>query len=184
MSLDKPIKKRKSGGKSKSKRRKFVIQEHLATNRHWDLRLQIDGEMWSWAIPKGPSLNSSTKRLAIETEPHKLSYSNFEGVIEEGLYGAGKVIQWDTGTFTTEGDLRDSIRKGVIDFELKGKKLRGKWALVRTRNQWLLVKQKDKYARKDCNIIKEKSKSVKSGKRVEDVTKKDGCISMKKNLGW
>ncbi len=147
MSLNKPIHKKKILGTSRKKGKKFVIQEHLARNKHWDLRLEVNGEMWSWAIPKGPSLSTKERRLAVATKPHTLPYSNFEGVIAKGLYGAGKVIQWDVGTFVVEDDIEDSLKRGVIDFELKGKKLRGKWALIRTGKGWLLIKQKDEYAK-------------------------------------
>lgn len=184
MSLDKPKRKQHVASTSRSRGRNFVVQEHLATSRHWDLRLEINGMMWSWALPKGPSLNPKERRLAIETKPHTLPYSNFEGVIAEGLYGAGKVLKWDSGTFTMEEDIEKALEKGVISFELKGKKLRGKWALIKTKVGWLLIKQKDEYAKARYNIIEREPKSVKSGKLVDEITRKDGFISEKESLGF
>lgn len=163
-------------GKSKS----FVVQQHKATTEHWDLRLQANGKMESWAIPKGPSINPAVKRLAIKTAAHSLTYKNFEGIIDEGLYGAGKVLQWDKGTYKP---IEGSVRSGFLKFELNGKKLKGKWALVKTTRGWILVKGRDEYAGKK-NIVKTAPKSVKSGKTISKITKEDGFITKEKDLGF
>jgi bifunctional non-homologous end joining protein LigD len=184
MSLDKPQIKLKKATSSRKRGKRFVVQEHLATTRHWDLRLEINGMMWSWALPKGPSLNPKKRRLAVETKPHTLPYSNFEGIIAPGLYGAGQVMQWDVGTFTTEEDLGKALEKGIINFELKGRKLRGKWALIKIKEGWLLIKKKDEYAKEHYDIIKREPKSVKSDKLVGEITRKDGFISEKESLGF
>ena len=126
---------------------RFVIQKHDASSLHYDFRLEIDGVLKSWAVPKGPSIKVGEKRLAVETEDHPLSYGDFEGVIPSGHYGAGPVIIWDTGTWRCDGDPLDQYRRGKIPFELDGERLHGKWNLVRTRGkdsrQWLLIKGHD-----------------------------------------
>ncbi len=119
---------------------RFVVQKHNATQLHYDFRLEMEGVLKSWAVPKEPSNNSSIKRLAIEVPDHEVGYIDFEGVIEEGSYGAGKVEIWDKGTYDLE-----SKDKSKITFELKGKKLKGKFALIKTKyakNSWLLFKVK------------------------------------------
>lgn len=160
------------GGKSDDKPI-FVVQKHKATNLHYDFRLSIDGVLKSWVIPKGPSLNPKDKRLAIETEDHPLSYKDFEGVIEEG-YGKGVVLVWDRGKYENVKSypIEQSYKKGQIEIELKGKKMKGKWALINSKlggdkKNWLLVKMKDDYADGRKNILKE-DKSVISGKGIED----------------
>jgi bifunctional non-homologous end joining protein LigD len=126
---------------------RFVIQKHDASKLHYDFRLETrDGVLLSWAVPKGPSLNPRQKRLAVETEDHPLDYINFEGVIPEGNYGAGTVIVWDTGTYTTQRDIRQQFRDGKISFTLNGIKIKGSFALIRIRQrhrQWLLIKSDD-----------------------------------------
>jgi len=135
------------GGRRKSPRLAFVIQKHDASRLHYDLRLELDGVMKSWAVPKGPSLDPSEKRLAVETEDHPLAYGSFEGTIPEGEYGAGEVELWDRGTWEPEDDPSDGYRKGKLTFTLHGKRLHGAWHLVRTgrseagpKAQWLLIK--------------------------------------------
>ena len=145
------------GGKPiRSKRPIFVVQLHNARARHYDFRLQMDGALKSWAVPKGPSLRVGEKRLAVEVEDHPLSYAGFEGEIPEGNYGAGHVLVFDHGVWSTEGDPLEAIVAGKLDFTLHGKKLRGGWKLVRTRlqggrgggkPQWLLIKRDDAHAR-------------------------------------
>jgi len=130
----------------------FVVQEHHASRLHWDFRLQVGGVLRSWAIPKGPSLDPAQKRLAVEVEDHDLAYADYEGIIPEGGYGAGPVIAWDRGPFAAEGDASQGLDKGVLDFSLDGKILRGAFALVRLKGagrqkNWLLIKKRDAHAR-------------------------------------
>jgi bifunctional non-homologous end joining protein LigD len=140
----------------------FVVQKHAARNLHYDFRLELDGVLLSWAVPKGPSLDPSVKRLAMEVEPHPLEYGKFEGTIPKGEYGAGTVEIWDEGTWLPEGDPRVALAKGHLAFSLRGKKLRGAWHLVRTRRAadgggtreskgWLLFKSRDAEARADSD---------------------------------
>lgn len=133
--------------------RYFCVQKHLASHLHYDLRLEHDGVLLSWAVPKGPSIDTRDKRLAMQTEDHPIEYGSFEGVIPEG-YGAGVVMLWDFGTWTPESpDVDAALRKGDLKFRLEGYKLKGSWALVRTRGygdsgkpSWLLIKHKDEWA--------------------------------------
>ena len=113
----------------------FVVQKHAARNLHWDLRLELDGVLLSWAIPKGPSPNQNDKRLAMQTEDHPLEYAEFEGVIPEGEYGAGPMIVWDRGVWIPIEDPVEGLEKGKLLFELRGHKLMGKWTLVRTKQR-------------------------------------------------
>src|SRR6186713_881721 len=127
----------------------YVIQKHAARRLHYDFRLEHDGALLSWAVPKGPNLDPSVKRLAVETEPHPLEYGGFEGTIPKGQYGGGTVMVWDRGSWEPEGDARAAYRKGHLAFTLKGEKLRGRWHLVRTKGDreaqksWLLFKAQD-----------------------------------------
>src|ERR687893_2152086 len=129
---------------------RFVIQKHDASRLHYDFRLETrDGVLLSWAVPKGPSLDPRQKRLAVETEDHPLDYFDFEGVIPEGNYGAGTVIVWDIGTYTSDRDTREQLREGKISFTLNGTKLKGSFALIKIRQrhkQWLLIKSDDEYS--------------------------------------
>lgn len=134
---------------------RFVVHEHKATRLHYDFRLEINGVLKSWAIPKGPSMNPADKRLAIEVPDHDLSYIDFEGIIPEGSYGAGPVIVWDSGEFATveTDDPGASLKAGKISFELKGKKLKGAFSLALMKGlpqgsgkEWLLIKKNDSYA--------------------------------------
>ncbi len=127
----------------------FVVQKHSATRLHWDLRLEHDGALVSWAVPKGPSADPADKRLAMKVEDHPIEYADFEGVIPDGQYGAGPVIVWDRGTWTPVGDPAEGLAKGTLKFDLRGYKLRGRWTLVKTKqeeNSWLLIKEADAYA--------------------------------------
>ncbi len=158
------------GGAPTKGHNSFVIQRHDATRLHYDFRLEMDGVLKSWAVPKGPSLNPADKRLAIHVEDHPLDYGGFEGTIPEGNYGAGEVILWDKGTYTTEGNLsaEEQLRKGDLKIFLHGQKLNGSFVLVKLKNsskqnEWLLIKHRDEYVRTDWDI-EEHGTSVKSGK--------------------
>jgi len=152
--------------KTKSKKLIFVVQKHAARALHYDLRLEMKGVLKSWAIPKGPSMNPSDKRLAVHVEDHPYKYKDFEGIIPEG-YGAGAVIIWDQGTYTV-----DELKKRAFVITLHGKKLKGAFSLVQFRGgkNWLLIKKKDRYA--STNDVTKKDRSVISKKKVETLKKK------------
>jgi len=154
----------------------FVVQEHHARRLHWDFRLEVDGVMKSWAVPKGPSLNPADKRLAIQTEDHPIDYNKFEGTIPAGHYGAGTVSIWDAGTFEPEGNLpaREQIERGELKFSLSGKRLRGSFVLVRIRprertekKEWLLIKHRDEYADSNWRIENSREFPATSGDRPD-----------------
>jgi bifunctional non-homologous end joining protein LigD len=154
----------------------FVIQKHAARRLHYDFRLEHEGVLWSWAVPKGPSLKPSDRRLAARTEDHPIEYADFEGIIPAGEYGGGAVIVWDQGTWTPDGDPGAMLKKGHIVFELHGHKLHGRWHLVRTRprkpsdkESWLLFKGKDDASAEDRDIVEDAPASVLSGRTLEEV---------------
>jgi bifunctional non-homologous end joining protein LigD len=124
---------------------RFVVHEHHATHLHWDFRLEYDGVLKSWAIPKGPSMNPADKRLAIRVMDHELDYGSFEGIIPEGEYGAGEVIIWDEGTYEPVGNMAEGLSTGTISFRLHGRILVGAFSLVRLKEgsgkEWLLIKR-------------------------------------------
>src|SRR6266496_4075799 len=132
----------------------FVIQKHRASALHYDFRLEADGVLKSWAVPKGPSLDPAAKRLAMEVEDHPVEYGGVEGVIPEGEYGGGTVMLWDHGTYEPDAeDVGKALRSGELRFTLHGKKLRGGWVLVRTgARKWLLMKRKDGAASKTVDV--------------------------------
>jgi bifunctional non-homologous end joining protein LigD len=163
----------------RSKRPIFTVQEHQASHLHYDFRLEIGGVLKSWAIPKGPSLDPSAKRLAVEVEDHDLEYAHFEGVIEEGHYGAGPVLVWDTGSFEPLGVnqeprvLANMFQAGKLEVHLQGKRLRGGFTLVRMKGrprEWLLIKQRDKEARPGHEVVEEYDTSVLSNRTMNDLT--------------
>ncbi|KPJ81514.1 MAG: DNA ligase [Gemmatimonas sp. SG8_23] len=149
----------------------FVVQKHAARALHWDLRLELDGVLLSWAVPKGPSPNQADKRLAMQTEDHPLEYAEFEGVIPEGEYGAGAMIVWDRGVWVPLEDPREGLEKGKLLFELHGHKLMGKWTLVKTGqapNSWLFIKERDAYLDPEASTDDYPDDSIYSGLTVED----------------
>jgi bifunctional non-homologous end joining protein LigD len=160
----------------------FVIQKHQATHLHYDLRLELDGVLKSWAIPKGPSLNPTEKRMAVEVEDHPFDYRNFEGIIPHGNYGAGTVMIWDEGTYSTPGGddlqnmqqkIRESLQKGNLYFVLKGKKLNGAFHLIRTKlhsqdKNWLLIKKSDSFSTQS-DVLSE-NRSARTGKTLEEIS--------------
>lgn len=157
------------GGESGGADLVFVIQKHWASRLHYDFRLELDGAMKSWAVPKGPSFDPSVKRMAVQVEDHPIAYNQFEGTIPEGQYGAGKVIIWDEGRWTPIGDPRKGYKTGHLKFTLDGVKLRGRWALIRMKGKesdrqppWLLIKENDEYARpdRDFSVVDEMPDSV------------------------
>ena len=167
-----------SGGKPKrTKRPIFVIQKHHASHLHYDFRLEMEGVLKSWAVPKGPSYDPTVKRLAMMTEDHPYDYAGFEGVIPAGNYGAGNVIIWDNGTYelTEPDDGVEGIRKGKLAFKMYGKKMFGEWALVRIHgrspkgNEWLLLKHRDQYANADVDITAVAPRSIISNLEVDAI---------------
>jgi DNA ligase D-like protein (predicted 3'-phosphoesterase) len=163
----------------------FVIQKHAARSLHYDFRLEVDGVLKSWAVPKGPSLNPRDKRLAMPVEDHPRAWGRFEGRIPAGTYGAGAVIVWDTGPYRNlserDGEpveISEALRRGHAVFELGGSKLRGAWALVRVgddrQERWLLVKTNDAEADPARDVVADRPKSVLSGRTIEQVVRGGG----------
>jgi bifunctional non-homologous end joining protein LigD len=191
MSLDEYTKKRdfrktpEPSGESKSSKSSskliYVIQKHRATQLHYDFRLEWAGVLVSWAVPKGPSLDPSVKRLAMQVEDHPIDYADFEGVISADEYGGGTVMVWDIGTWEPEvPDVDKALRKGDLKFQLFGKKLQGSWVLVRTRGfgsrskpSWLLIKHRDAYA-SDEDITVEKPYSALSHRLLAGIARDNG----------
>jgi DNA ligase D-like protein (predicted 3'-phosphoesterase) len=174
--------------KTKARRRhpRFSFQKHSATSEHYDLRLEVDGVLASWAIPKGPSLDPRDKRLAMRTEDHPLEYLEWEGVIAEGEYGAGPMIVWDRGVFqniseTRRGEpmeLAEAIEKGDVKIFVLGEKIQGAYALVRTgpagdREKWLLIKKRDEAADARRRPTSSQPESVLSGRTIEQVLEEE-----------
>jgi bifunctional non-homologous end joining protein LigD len=174
-----------AGGKRPpAKRRKalaYVIQKHRASQLHYDFRLEWNGVLLSWAVPKGPSLDPSVKRMAMPTEDHPLEYAKFEGAIPEGEYGGGTVMIWDYGTWTPEApDVDAALAKGDLKFKLQGKKLKGSWVLVRlkprgreTRAGWLLIKHRDEHASQE-DITLTQPRSAVSKRLLIEIARDEG----------
>ena len=156
----------------------YVIQKHRATQLHYDFRLEWAGALLSWAVPKGPSLDPSVKRLAMQVEDHPIDYADFEGVIPADEYGGGTVMVWDIGTWEPEvANVDEALRQGDLKFQLYGKKLRGSWVLVRTRGfgskskpSWLLIKHRDAYA-SDEDITIDEPRSALSNRLLADIAR-------------
>ena len=183
MSLDNYRKKRDfagtpepEGNKTKGSGGRFVVQKHQATRLHYDFRLQIGDVLTSWAVPKGPSMDPSVKRLAIQTEDHPLEYRDFEGTIPADQYGGGTVMIWDEGRIDwsgTEATPEEMLKKGLLEFELGGEKLRGRFKMVKVRfrnqeNAWLLIKRKDEHAAK-TDVLVERPNSARTGRSLEQI---------------
>lgn len=155
----------------------YVIQHHLARRDHYDFRLEWDGALLSWAVPKGPSYNPNDKRLAVEVEPHPFDYKDFEGIIPKGEYGGGTVMLWDEGYYEPLADIGNGLKEGSLKFILHGKRLKGKWALIRlhqkeneSQENWILIKDKDEFA-KDYDGIENYSTSIRTGRTMEGIEK-------------
>lgn len=174
-------------GRRKKSRGKpvFVIQKHDASRLHYDFRLEVDGVLKSWAVPKGPSTDPKEKRLAVPTEDHPLEYAEFEGTVPQDEYGAGTVMVWDTGTYWNlrerEGravSMKNALRTGKVEVWLEGKKLSGGYALVRTGKKkdtrWLLIKMNDSAADRRRNPVSTQPKSVLSGRTLKQIQKEEG----------
>ena len=158
---------------------RFVVQHHIARRDHYDLRLEWDGALLSWAVPKGPSYDTRDKRLAVQVEEHPLEYRNFEGIIPKGEYGGGVVMIWDEGCWEPYEDVDDGLREGMLKFVLKGRRLKGKWALVRlkrkegeTKDNWLLLKEKDEYAQ-IADGISQITTSIRTGRTMMEIEQGD-----------
>lgn len=152
----------------------FLVHKHAATTLHYDFRLEVNGVLKSWAVPKGPSLDPKDKRLAVMTEDHPMEVADFEGVIPEGEYGAGTIMLWDRGWWEPlEEEAEQALAKGSLKFILHGQKLSGSWALVQMKNRgpnnWLLMKHNDEYARPGSSIVDEAPNSVATGRTLEEI---------------
>lgn len=177
----------KGGGKKGNPKPVFVIQKHDARSLHYDFRLEVDGVLKSWAVPKGPSTDPRVKRLAIPTEDHPLEYADFEGVIPEGEYGAGPVIVWDAGIFRnlmaekkeSPMSMEESIEKGHVEVWLEGQKISGGYALIRTgkegEKRWLLVKMDDQEADARRNPTSAQPNSALSGRSLDQVLEEESA---------
>jgi bifunctional non-homologous end joining protein LigD len=164
--------------KARGKTLHFVIQKHAASHLHYDLRLELDGVMKSWAVPKGPSLDPTVRRLAMEVEDHPISYNTFEGTIPPGEYGGGTVMLWDRGTYEADdaggaASLRRGYEKGELRFVMHGQRLRGSFVLARLRRpgrpQWLLIKRRDDHADEARDITAEETTSVVTKRTMEQI---------------
>ena len=160
--------------KETNKKLKFVVQHHLARKDHYDFRLEHNGVLVSWAIPKGPSYNTKDKRLAVLVEDHPLDYRNFEGTIPKGEYGGGTVMIWDEGYYKINGNFNKDFKKGSLKITLYGNRLKGDWTLIHFKeNNWLLIKEKDNIKGfKNINNLKTSIKTGRTMKEIEKTIKK------------
>ncbi|HTM22489.1 MAG TPA: DNA polymerase ligase N-terminal domain-containing protein, partial [Kofleriaceae bacterium] len=170
------------GARRSAKGPRYVIQKHAARRLHYDFRLEYEGVLWSWSVPKGPSLSPGDRRLAVRTEDHPIDYADFEGIIPDGEYGGGAVIVWDRGSWEADGDPADGMKRGRLTFTLHGDKLRGRWHLVRTRpdarakENWLLFKGRDAQADDARDITRDAPQSAVSGRTIEEVGAAPGRV--------
>lgn len=187
------------GKVDRGEQHRFVVQKHRASHLHYDFRLEMDGVLKSWAVPKGPSLNPSDKRLAMQVEDHPVSYFHFEGKIPEGNYGAGTVMVWDTGTWKPLGDEHAMLSKGDLKFQLNGEKLKGEFVLAKMRSrrpgskgtEWLLIKKKDDAVKPGFNIDKldysvltKRSLNEIAGDEGSDEWQSNRKVAVKKGAEW
>ncbi len=165
-----------------AKQLRFVVQKHAASHLHFDFRLELDGVMKSWAIPKGPSYDPTIKRLAMQVEDHPIEYNSFEGTIPKGQYGGGTVMIWDRGTYEAQAGegqdlVREGYRRGDLKIVMHGERIQGSWVLVRTRRdergkaQWLLIKHRDHLAMEGADIVAAVQTSVVTGRTMEEIAK-------------
>jgi bifunctional non-homologous end joining protein LigD len=169
----------KGSAKKAGRKLKYVVQKHAARRLHFDFRLEWNGVLMSWAVPKGPSENPQDKRLAVHVEDHPVDYGTFEGTIPKGEYGGGTVMLWDRGWWRPHGDVDEAMHKGKLGFTLHGKRLKGDWALVRLRGRgrrdkdnWLLIKERDALARSGgTHAVDRETTSIKSGRRMEEIAR-------------
>lgn len=165
----------KGTSRTSGRKLRYLIQKHAARRLHYDFRLEWNGTLMSWAIPKGPSENPGDKRLAVHVEDHPIEYGDFEGTIPKGQYGAGTVMLWDRGTWTPhQKDVDAALANGKLSFELRGERLRGNWALVRLRpkdkDNWLLIKEKDDSVRRSGRLaVDRETTSVASGRSMKEI---------------
>lgn len=177
------------GKVTKTKSNLYVIQKHAASHLHYDFRLELNGVLLSWAVPKGPCLDPTVKRLAMHVEDHPIEYGHFEGIIPKGEYGGGTVMLWDIGTWEPETDNpTQAYRTGHLSFTLKGKKLKGRWSLIKFKKNddksWFLIKSKDKYAKplSEYDITDKKPKSVLTKQSLEEIAESYEKVWSKKGL--
>src|SRR5262245_31944714 len=170
----------------------FVVHKHAARRLHYDLRLELDGVLKSWAVTRGPSLSPKDKRLAVQVEDHPLDYAEFEGRIPQGEYGSGSIIVWDRGRWSSDDDPHRQLAKGHLEFELQGSKLKGRWHLVHMKGRdkggkqnWLLIKADDEHASDALPdaLLEAKPRSVKTGRTIETVAKSEVKIRRKRDDG-